>query len=160
MVDRARAGAHRAAAGDEQHPDRLAVTATARLGEVLARERFAGGAQRVELVGLGAVAPARSRWPLDLDDPLALLEQERGEPGAEAAAGLDRPDPAGGCVLAREAQQQLLPNGLAAIVVSTSRAPDSAATMAAACESRWASTPMTWSTRSASMSSTSRDRGD
>jgi hypothetical protein len=36
VVDRLRAGADRAAAGDQQHPDRLAVAAGSRLGEMVA----------------------------------------------------------------------------------------------------------------------------
>src|SRR5215211_1224926 len=75
---------------------------------MLARERFAGGAERVELVRLGAVAAGRARRPFDLDHPLAVLEQERRQSGAEAAGRLDRPDPPAGCVLASEAQQLLV----------------------------------------------------
>jgi hypothetical protein len=101
-----------AAAGDQQHPDRFAVAALTGLGEVLAGQRFAGGADRVELVRLRAVAPRRARWAVDLDDPLAPLEQEGGQTGAEAAARLDRPHAprAGGAL--REAQQPLERDGV------------------------------------------------
>jgi hypothetical protein len=75
---------------------------------MLARERFAGGAQGVEFVGLGAVATRRADRPLDLDHPLAVLEQERGQTGAEAARRLDRPHPPVGGVPAREAQPPLV----------------------------------------------------
>jgi hypothetical protein len=64
----------------EQDPDRLSIATLARLGEVLPTHRLAGCPHGVELVGLGAVAAGRSRWPIDLDDPLALLEQEGREP--------------------------------------------------------------------------------
>jgi hypothetical protein len=67
------------------------------------------GADRVELVGLGAVA---ARWPrraVDLDDPLALLEQERGQASAVAAAGFDRPHAPAAGVATHEPQQALVP---------------------------------------------------
>ena len=108
VVDRLGAGADRAAAGDQQHAERFAIAATARLGEMLARERLAGGADRVELIGLRAVAARRPRGAVDLDDPLAMLEQEGGEPGAVAAAGLDRPDSPSRRVQLREPQHALV----------------------------------------------------
>jgi hypothetical protein len=105
MVDRLGAGAHGAAPRDQQHPHGLALAAAARPGEMLATERFVCGTDRVQLVGLGAVAPRRPRRAVDLDDPLALLEQEHRQAGAEAAAGLDRPHAPTAGVAAHEPQQ-------------------------------------------------------
>ena len=86
-----------ARSGGQQDAHRFAVAASPRLGEVFAGQRFAGGADGVEVVGLGAVAAGRSGRPVDLDDPFAVFEQVGGEPGAEAAGALDRPDaPPGG----------------------------------------------------------------
>ena len=41
---------------------------------MVAGERFPGGADSVEVVGLASVATCRAGWPVDLDDPLATLE--------------------------------------------------------------------------------------
>jgi hypothetical protein len=90
-LTRSGSGAHRAAAGDEQHPHGFAIAAAARLGEMITGERLAGGADRVELVRLRAIAARRACWALDLDDPFAVREQERRQPRAVAAARLDRP---------------------------------------------------------------------
>ena len=95
----------RAFAAGEQDAQRLPVAASPRLGEVLPGERFPGCACGVEPVGLGAVAAGRARRPVDLDYPLALLEQEAGQSGAEAARALDRPYPLSRRPLAHEAQQ-------------------------------------------------------
>ena len=108
VVDRLRARADRAAARDQQNADGFAVAAGARLREVFALERFAGGADRIELVGLGAVAPRRALGAVDLDDPFAVGEHEHGQAGAEAAGGLDRPDARAVGVPACEAQQPLV----------------------------------------------------
>jgi len=51
---------------------------------VLPAERPANCSDGVELVGLGGVAAGRT---VDLDDPLALLEQIRREPRARSATG-------------------------------------------------------------------------
>jgi hypothetical protein len=101
----ARERAHGALAGALQHPDRLPVAAPARLREPLALKRLVGGPDRVEPVGLGAGAARRALGPIDLDHPLALLEQVAGQPGAVAAGRLDRPHPPPRGVLARERQQ-------------------------------------------------------
>jgi hypothetical protein len=50
LPDRFRPGEDRALAGREQDAKRLPIAAAARLGEVLARERLAGGAGRIELI--------------------------------------------------------------------------------------------------------------
>src|SRR6266536_5400613 len=108
VVDRARARTNGAAAGDEQHTNCLALTALARLGEMFAPQRLVSCADRVELVGLGAVASCGSRRAIDLDDPLAVLEQERRQSCAEAAAGLNRPHATATRVMAGEPQQPLV----------------------------------------------------
>jgi hypothetical protein len=90
LTDRLRAREDGAFASSEQDAQRFAVAASSWLGWVLSGECFAGRAGGVEPVGLGAVATSRPRWPIDLDHPLALLEQEAGQPGAEAARALDR----------------------------------------------------------------------
>jgi hypothetical protein len=112
VVDRLRAGADRAASRDQQHADGFAVAAGRGLCEVFALERFAGGTDRVERVGLGAVAPGGALGAVDLDDPFALREQEHGQPGAEAAGRLDRPDSAAARVPACVAQQALVAEGV------------------------------------------------
>jgi hypothetical protein len=81
VVDRARAGLHRALPGGDQDPNGLPVAALARLGQVLAGKRLASGSDRVQVVGLGAVAARRAGRMVDLDDPLALLEQVGREAG-------------------------------------------------------------------------------
>jgi len=72
---------------------------------VLAGERFAGGSDGVELVGLGAVTACRTLGVVDLDDPLAVLQEVGGQPSAEAAGPFDRPDAAARSPLIRERQQ-------------------------------------------------------
>lgn len=77
-------------AGCQQHSDRFTDHASAGLSEKFARQRFTR-AVRVEGVGPSAVAAC---WPLgsvDLDNPIALLEQVGGEPGSEAAGSFNRP---------------------------------------------------------------------
>lgn len=80
----------------EHDPHRFTVTARPRRGQVVTSEGFAGGAYGIQVVGLGAVAPRRAGWAVDLDDPLAAFEQVCGQPGAEAAASLDGPNPSAG----------------------------------------------------------------
>ena len=86
VIDRLRSRQDGAATSDQQHADGFTVAAHPWLGEVLAVEGFVGGADGVELVGLRAVARRRAARPVDLDDALALLEQEGGQACAEAAA--------------------------------------------------------------------------
>jgi hypothetical protein len=72
---------------------------------VLAAERFPCGSHGVQVVGLRAVAAGRARRPVDLHDPLAVLQQGRGQSGPIAAGALDGPHPAGGGVLVGERLQ-------------------------------------------------------
>ena len=110
MVDRLGAGADRAAARDQQHADGFAVAAGAGLGEVLARERFAGGADGVKLVGLGAVAARRTLGPVDFDDPLEMPCASKKL--ASPAPKLPEDSIAQTRVAAREAQQPLVAEGV------------------------------------------------
>ena len=96
------AGDDGALPGGEQDPHRFAVAAGPRRGQMVAGQGFAGGADGVEVVGLGAVASSWSGWPVDLDDPFTALEQVGGEPGAETAGALDRPDSTAGRVFVGE----------------------------------------------------------
>src|SRR6266511_3145118 len=82
-----------------------------------------------------AVAARRAGRTVDLDDPFALLEQVGGEAGAVAAGALDRPDPTSWRLLDCE-PVAAAPAGL---------------TRATVWLSLWVSTPMMWSTLSASM---------
>jgi hypothetical protein len=93
-----------AVSGSEQDAHRFAVTAGPGCGEVFAGERFAGGPDGVEFVGFGAVPPGWAGGTVDLDHPFSVLEQERGEPGAETAGALDRPDPSARCVQGGEGE--------------------------------------------------------
>lgn len=83
---------------------------------MLTGQRFAGGADGVELVGLGAVAASRAGGTVDLDHPFAVLQQERGQSGAEAAGALDRPDPAAWGVEGSECQGAFVAHGVGAAV--------------------------------------------
>jgi hypothetical protein len=112
LSDRLRSGDDRALAGREQDAERLPPTALTGLREVLTRERFAGGADGVEFVRPGPGAAGCSRWAVDLDHPLGLLEQEGRQAGAEAACPLDRPHPTALRPLARKAEQALIAEGV------------------------------------------------
>lgn len=79
---------------------------------MLAGERFAGGAHRVELVGLRTVAPRGALRPVDLHDPLAVFEQIRRQPSAEAAGALDGPNPPVRGVFAAEGEHAAVAKGV------------------------------------------------
>jgi hypothetical protein len=76
-----RPGRHDAGPGDMQHPDRLPVPTLARAREVVASQGFAAGPDGVQGVALGAVAAPGPLGPVDLNHPLALVDQEPGQPG-------------------------------------------------------------------------------
>jgi hypothetical protein len=78
-------GRCRAAPGGQQHAQRRPVTAAARRGQAVLAERFAGGADRVQHVTLGAAAVRRPLGSTHLDDPLAALLQRHRQTSAEAA---------------------------------------------------------------------------
>jgi hypothetical protein len=98
----------RARAGQLQHAEGLSVATLARAGQVLTTERLAAGADRVQRVALGTVAAWWSLGPVDLGHPLAITEEEAGQPGAVAAAALQRPAAAAGRMLADKAHQLLV----------------------------------------------------
>ena len=145
-----RLGGHVDPGGGQQDAHRFPVAA-ARGGEVVPGQGLAGGPDGVEVVGLGAVAAGRPGRPVDLDDPLAVLEQEGGQPGAVAAGALDRPDPAAWGVLVGEGEDAPVAHRVGGALVVAETTPPAASTTAAVLVSRWVSTPMTWSTWPASM---------
>jgi hypothetical protein len=141
VVDRARAGPHRALSGGDQDPDGLPVAALARLGQVLVAERLASDLDRGQVVGLGAVAARRAGRTVDLDHPLALLEQVGRQAGPVAAGALDRPDPAAWCLLDGEPVNVQVAIGVGG-TVRCARAAPVGVTTAAVCVAVWVSTPM------------------
>jgi hypothetical protein len=113
-------------------------------------KRLAGRPDRVQRVALGAAAAG---WPLGsthLEDLLAVLLQEPGKAGAEAArpstAQQRRPD---NCAWAKSSSRRS--PAASALVVIWASTPPKRVTAAAVRVSRWVSTPMTPSTCSASM---------
>jgi len=66
--------------------------------------------------GLGTIAAGRPGGPVDLEDPLTVFEQERGETGAEAAGTLDGPDPTGRGVDVRKGQDAFVAERLGGAV--------------------------------------------
>jgi hypothetical protein len=87
------AGGHDGGAGGVQDPQRLSVSPLARRGEVVAGEGFTASPDGVQHIALGAVAPRGPLGPVDLDHPLALVDQKPGQPGPIAARPFQRPDP-------------------------------------------------------------------
>jgi hypothetical protein len=67
-------------------------------GLVVAGQGFAAGSDGVQGVALGPVAAAGPRGPVDLDHPLALVDQEPGQPGSIAAGSFQGPDPPARCL--------------------------------------------------------------
>ena len=76
-----------------EHAQCFPVTSSSGRGQVLAGQRLASGWDRVEVVGLGVFASGWPCWAVDLDDPLAMLQERGGQPGAVTAGALDRPHP-------------------------------------------------------------------
>ena len=87
-----RPGRHDSAAGGVQHPDRLAVPALAWPGEVVAGQGLVAGPDGVQGVALGPVAAPGPLGPVDLDHPLAMVDQEPGQPGPIASGPFQGPD--------------------------------------------------------------------
>jgi hypothetical protein len=88
-----RPGLDDAGAGAVQDPQGLPVPALAGAGEVLAGEGFAAGPDRVQPITLGPVAAPGPLGPVDLDHPLALVDQKPGQPGSITAGSFQGPDP-------------------------------------------------------------------
>ena len=126
-------------------PVEAAVPLRAWVGEVVAGQGLAAGPDRVQHVALGPVAAPGPRGPVDLDHPLALVDQKPGQPGPRAARPLQRPDPPARGM----GQGQLEQPGMAGPVawhLQGGPHPPLGSSTAAAWQSRWVSTPMTAST--------------
>ena len=111
LVDRLGTGIHHTAAGGQQDPQRLTVTTGARLGQLLPGQHFPCRSGRVQHIALGAVASGRPLGPVHLDHPLAVVGQQAGQPGTEAARALHRPHSAAWRLTLRQAQQLPVPGG-------------------------------------------------
>src|SRR6266545_4079680 len=105
-----------------------------------------------------AVAARRAGRTVDLDDPFALLEQVGGEAGDVAAGALDRPDPTSWRLLDCEPVAAAVAVVLAGTLWCAMTAP-AGLTRATVWLSLWVSTPMMWSTLSASMVALPPSRG-
>jgi hypothetical protein len=125
---------------------------------VVTAERLAGRSNSVQVIGLGAVAARRAGRTVDLDDPFALLEQVGGEAGAVAAGALDRPDPTSWRLLDCEPVAAAVADGVGGDGLVRDD-PTSRADQATVWLSLWVSTPMMWSTLSASMVALPPSRG-
>ncbi len=75
-------------------------------------QRLAGGADRIELVVLGAVASGRTCGTVDFDGPFAGFEQEGRQAGAEAAAAFDLPHASSGPVPGAEVEAASVSHGV------------------------------------------------
>jgi hypothetical protein len=58
----------------DQDPEGFSVTAGSGGGQMLTGQRFAGSADGVELVALGAVTAGRPGGTVDLNDPLPVFQ--------------------------------------------------------------------------------------
>jgi len=101
-----------AAAGGQQHPQRLPLAPTPWGRQVVLAKRLAGGPDRVQRVALGTAAAGWPLGPTHLDDLLAVLLQELRQAGAEAARPLDRPAATARNLNAREVEQPLVAGSL------------------------------------------------
>ena len=72
---------------------------------MVAGQGLAAGPDRIQYIALGAVAAPGPRGPVDLDHPLALVDQEPGQPGSIAARPLQGPDPPAGGLLDGQPEQ-------------------------------------------------------
>ena len=88
-----RGGVDRGASSSQQHRQGLAFATGAGSSEPRSSHRFPGGADRVERVGLCAVASRSPLRAVQLDDDLGHLKQVTAQTGAVAAGSLDRPSP-------------------------------------------------------------------
>ena len=91
LVDRLGSGVHHTAAGGQQHPQRFSVAAGPRLGEVLSGQHLPSRSGRIQRIALGAVASGWPLGPVHLNHQLAMIGQQAGQPGTEAAGALHRP---------------------------------------------------------------------
>jgi hypothetical protein len=107
------------------------------------RSVSAGGADGVELIGLGSVAAGWAGGSVDLDDPFAVLEQESGQSGAEASGSFDRPDPTAGCVPGGEGLAAFVAHGVGGALQMVDDGAGGRLDDSGVLVSRWVSTPMT-----------------
>jgi hypothetical protein len=98
-------------AGGQQHRQGLPVPVRPGRAQIVPRQGFPGCADGVEGAGLGAVAPLGALGPVQLDDGLVPLGQDRGQAVAVPAGALDRPGPQP-AVLAGEVDQFLAAVGV------------------------------------------------
>jgi hypothetical protein len=94
MAECATPGAHCTLSSTQKNPNCLSNASTSRLRQVATRECLSSSPIGIEDIGLCAVSACRALRAVDLDDPLSLLEKERGEPRSEAAGAFDGPAPA------------------------------------------------------------------
>jgi hypothetical protein len=100
-----RAHLDRTGAGKLQHPQRLPLATLPWAGQVLPPQGLPTGPDGIQRVALGAGPATRPLGPVDLEHPLAMLQQEAGQPGAVAAGALQRPAAATRCSLGDQAQK-------------------------------------------------------
>ena len=86
-------GVDRGAASSQQHGKCLTVTAGAGTSHARSGHRLTCGPDRVERVGLRAVAARSPLRAVQLDDDLRGLQRVTAQPGSVAAGPLDRPGP-------------------------------------------------------------------
>jgi hypothetical protein len=108
-------------------------------GQLVAGQRLPPSPDRVQGVALGAVAAAWPFGPVDLDHPLAMVDQEAGQPCPVAPGPFQRPDPPAWCLRSGQLEQPSMP-GLVAWHSRVARTPPVGSGSAAAWLSRWVST--------------------
>jgi hypothetical protein len=87
------------AAGSQPHRERGSWSGRSGLGQLITTERLAGGPDRIQRVGLGAVAAGGALWPVQFDHLLGVGGQRPGQPGPIATGALDRPHPRSGVLV-------------------------------------------------------------
>ncbi len=92
-------GIDRGAASIQQHRQGLAFATAAGSPPPRSRHRLTSGTDRIERVGLRAVAARRPLRVVQLDDDLRGLQQVPAQASAVPAGPLDRPGPQGGVVV-------------------------------------------------------------
>jgi hypothetical protein len=105
VADCSAAGINTASPCRQQHAQSFPLAALARLGVVFTGQRFAGGTNGIQLIGLGSIAACRPGGPVDLDHLLMLRQQRAGQPGTEAPGPFNSPYSSTGRMFACEGQQ-------------------------------------------------------
>jgi hypothetical protein len=85
LADGSHPGPGGAVSGGQQHPQRLPLPAAPWGRRPILAKRLAGGPDRIQRVALGATATGWPLGPANLHDAFAMLLQEPGKAGAEAA---------------------------------------------------------------------------